>query len=173
MIIEIFTHTPPWVYALFVGLFLLGWQQSRSRNVKQFVIFLLPIGMLVLSFFGVTSSFGYGLFNIFLWLVGICLCALLGLKLFPTSSALYQVETRSFIVPGSWWPLVFIMAIFFTKYAVGVISSIDPELLKNISAALTLSLLYGVFSGAFFTRAIRVLKVKYQGNGVQKKQALG
>lgn len=168
MIIEILTHTPPWVYALFVGLSFLGFQQSRSRNVKQFVLFLLPIGMLVLSFFGVTSSFGYGMFNIFLWLVGICICTLLGLKLFPISSALYQTETRSFIVPGSWWPLVFIMAIFFTKYAVGFISSVNPDLLKNFSVALTLSLLYGVFSGTFFTRAIRVLKVKYQGNGVQQ-----
>ena len=171
MIIEILTHTPIWVYALFIGLSFLGWQQSRSRNVKQFVIFLLPIGMLLLSFFGVTSSFGYDLLNIFFWLVGICICTLLGLKLFPTSSALYQIETRSFIVSGSWWPLVFIMAIFFTKYAVGVIASINPDLLKNISVALTLSLLYGVFSGTFFTRAIRVLKVKYQANGLQQKHA--
>ena len=170
MIIEILAHTPPWVYALFVGLSLLGWQQSRSRKVKQFVVFLLPIGMLALSFVGVTSSFGYDLFNIFIWFVGICLCTLLGLKFFPSSSALYQTETRSFIVPGSWWPLVFIMAIFFTKYAVGVISSINPDLLKNISVALTLSLLYGVFSGTFFTRAIRILKIKYKDkdNGAQQ-----
>lgn len=160
MIFQILSHTPAWVYALFLGLALLGWQQSRSRNVKQLVIFLLPIGMLILSFIEVTSTFGYGSYLILFWLVGVCCCIVVGLKLFPNSPAEYQQETDSFYIPGSWWPMVFIMAIFFTKYGVGVLSSIAPDILNSIVVALGLALLYGVLSGVFFTRAIRVLKTR-------------
>ncbi|MFC6439496.1 DUF6622 family protein [Bowmanella sp. JS7-9] len=162
MIVEILLHTPIWVYGLFIGLTLLGWQQSRSRLVKQPVLFILPAGMLLLSFFGVTSSFGYSFAVMLYWVFGASVCTLSGLKLFPSSSAKYQQATGSFHVPGSWWPSVFIMAIFFTKYAVGVVSSIHPEVFNNLNLVLGLAGLYGVLTGTFFTRAIRVLKVKYR-----------
>ena len=57
MIFEILTHTPLWVYGLFVGLIFVGWQQTHDRFVKQPTLLILPLGMLALSFFGATSSF--------------------------------------------------------------------------------------------------------------------
>jgi hypothetical protein len=52
------------------------------------------------------------------------------------------------------------MAIFFTKYTVGVLTSIKPELFANVALVLSLAAFYGILSGTFIARAIRVLKVK-------------
>lgn len=160
MIIEILTHTPLWVYGLFVGLIFIGWQQTRERYVKQPTLLILPLGMLALSFFGATSSFGYSLTIMLLWLAGIVSSTIIGLLLFSASSASYQAHSASFKVPGSWWPMIFIMAIFFTKYAVGILTSIKPELFANATLVLSLAAFYGILSGTFIARAIRVLKVK-------------
>jgi hypothetical protein len=160
MIIEILTHTPLWVYGLFVGLIFVGWQQTRERHVKQSTLLILPLGMLALSFFGATSSFGYSLTIMLLWLAGVLSSTIIGLLLFSASSASYQAQSASFKVPGSWWPMIFIMAIFFTKYTVGVLTSIKPELFANAALVLSLAAFYGILSGTFIARAIRVLKVK-------------
>lgn len=160
MIIEILTHTPLWVYGLFVGLIFVGWQQTRERYVKQPTLLILPLGMLALSFFGATSSFGYSLTIMLLWLAGVLSSTIIGLLLFSASSASYQALSASFKVPGSWWPMIFIMAIFFTKYTVGVLTSIKPELFANAALVLSLAAFYGILSGTFIARAIRVLKVK-------------
>ncbi|WP_462147546.1 DUF6622 family protein [Pseudoalteromonas gelatinilytica] len=160
MIIEILTHTPLWVYGLFVGLIFVGWQQTRERHVKQSTLLILPLGMLALSFFGATSSFGYSLTIMLLWLAGVLSSTIIGLLLFSASSASYQAQNTSFKVPGSWWPMIFIMAIFFTKYTVGVLTSIKPELFANAALVLSLATFYGILSGTFIARAIRVLKVK-------------
>ncbi|WP_063706920.1 DUF6622 family protein [Pseudoalteromonas gelatinilytica] len=160
MIIEILTHTPLWVYGLFVGLIFVGWQQTRERHVKQSTLLILPLGMLALSFFGATSSFGYSLTIMLLWLAGVLSSTIIGLLLFSASSASYQAQSASFKVPGSWWPMIFIMAIFFTKYTVGVLTSIKPELFANAALVLSLAAFYGILSGTFIARAIRVLKVR-------------
>ncbi|GGE85773.1 DUF6622 family protein [Pseudoalteromonas gelatinilytica] len=160
MIIEILTHTPLWVYGLFVGLIFVGWQQTRERHVKQSTLLILPLGMLALSFFGATSSFGYSLTIMLLWLAGVLSSTIIGLLLFSAPSASYQAQNASFKVPGSWWPMIFIMAIFFTKYTVGVLTSIKPELFANAALVLSLAAFYGILSGTFIARAIRVLKVR-------------
>ncbi|RJF34403.1 DUF6622 family protein [Pseudoalteromonas gelatinilytica] len=160
MIIEILTHTPLWVYGLFIGLIFVGWQQTRERHVKQSTLLILPLGMLALSFFGATSSFGYSLTIMLLWLAGVLSSTIIGLSLFSASSASYQAQNASFKVHGSWWPMIFIMAIFFTKYTVGVLTSIKPELFANAALVLSLAAFYGILSGPFIARAIRVLKVK-------------
>ncbi len=160
MIIEILTHTPLWVYGLFVGLIFVGWKQTRERYVKQPTLLILPLGMLALSFFGATSSFGYSLTIMLLWLAGVLSSTIIGLLLFYASSASYQAQSASFKVPGSWWPMIFIMAIFFTKYTVGVLTSIKPELFANAALVLSLAAFYGILSGTFIARAIRMLKVR-------------
>ena len=42
MVIQILSHTPAWVFALFVFLIMLGVRQNRARIVQALVRFLLP-----------------------------------------------------------------------------------------------------------------------------------
>ena len=51
------------------------------------------------------------------------------------------------------------MGIFTTKYAVGVALSLHPALEHDTLVALGISTLYGVFSGSFIARALRLWRL--------------
>ncbi|MEY4589555.1 MAG: hypothetical protein RL497_1631 [Pseudomonadota bacterium] len=156
MIIEILRHTPKWVFGLFVSLLFLGWQQSRTRVVKKYVIFILPVGMTFLSYFGLESSFGASILTVGLWFLGLILTAYTTYIFLPNPGVFYRRQDASFDIPGSWLPLMLMMAIFFTKYSVGVLATINPELLGLSSVIYFCSIIYGGFSGVFIGRAFSV-----------------
>ena len=159
MIIEILSHTPRWIFALFFGLIYLGFQQSKVRSVtvKRFVI--LPIAMVGLSFSGVWSTFGSGTLALPCWtgamVAGTALAQLLG----SARNVSYSTETRTFKLPGSWLPLFLMMAIFFTKYAVGISLAQNPGLLEIPGFVGIASATYGFWSGIFFGRMVSILNV--------------
>ena len=51
------------------------------------------------------------------------------------------------------------MGIFFTKYAVGVSIGMQPALAHDTSFALTVSTLYGAFSGIFMARTAKLWRL--------------
>lgn len=151
---QIVTHTPIWVFILFVVLLIFGFLQTRKRNVKFIIAYLLPVGMVILSFFGVISSFGFGLLPILLWLVGVLMLSIVGYKLFPLRGIVYNPESKSYAIPGSWASFGVIMLIFFTKYFVAVMKATNVSLVSNSLFVLALCLAYGAFSGFFISRVI-------------------
>lgn len=157
--IQILTHTPVWVFFLFVVLVVFGLQQARSRNVKFFLAYFLPVGMVALSLAGVLSSFGLQAAPVGLWGLGLVATALLLYKLLPLKGARFNQDTGHFFVPGSWVPFVVIMAIFFAKYGVGVMRGFNNPLLLNTSFILCLSFAYGCFSGYFAARALALVSI--------------
>jgi hypothetical protein len=56
-------------------------------------------------------------------------------------------------------PLLLMMGIFFTKYGVGVTLALHPGMRHDASFALAIPVLYGVFSGVFAGRAVRLWKL--------------
>ena len=59
-------------------------------------------------------------------------------------------------------PLALFMGIFITKYAVGVSIGIQASLAHDGTFALTVSTLYGAFSGIFLARAARLWRLALQ-----------
>ncbi len=159
MLIEIITHTPLWVFGLLVLLVYLGWQQSRERVVNKYVIFLLPVGMVALSYFGMLSSFGPNFLPITLWLVSLLVTALIVVTCFTVHGVTYDSNQARYTIQGSWFPFGLMMAIFFTKYAVGVVSALSPDMVNNQIFIVLCSLLYGIFSGIFMARAYSIWHV--------------
>jgi hypothetical protein len=51
------------------------------------------------------------------------------------------------------------MGIFFTKYAVGATLAMHPEIRHDAAFALAVPLMYGLFSGIFAGRALRLWKL--------------
>jgi len=151
---QILSHTPIWVFGLFVVLVVFGLQQTRNRNVKLVLAYFLPAGMIALSLAGVLSSFGVHPVPIALWFIGLVVTTTFIYKLFPLKGVTFHPERKHFFVPGSWLPFVVIMAIFFAKYAVGVMHGLNSPLLANQSFILLLSFAYGCFSGYFASRAV-------------------
>lgn len=159
MIKQILLHTPAWVFALFFILIALGYQQSRSRYVRKNLAFLLPAGMITLSFLGVVTTFGGKPIPLALWGVGLVLFALLGSQYFPIQGSTYNQNERKYFIPGSWIPMLVIMAIYFTKYSVGILTGLQYSFIFHLHFIVITSFVYGCFSGYFAARSITLWRI--------------
>jgi len=159
MISQILANTPKWVFVLFFVLLALGLSQMRTQIKSRKRVLILPFVLLILSLAGVTSAFGISAMPIAAWVVGyIALAGLMGKGLAATGSS-YDSITKKFTVAGSPIPLILMMGIFFLKYFVGASMAMKTGFAADVSFPIIISLLYGVFSGAFAGRALRLLKL--------------
>lgn len=155
--INILTHTPTFVFILFFVLLCLGYLQTRDRKIKAFLAYFLPCIMVSLSLIGVISSFGITAIVLCLWLGGLLSVASLRYLVFPTKGIVYLHEERKFFIPGNWVSFAVIMAIFFTKYTLGVMLAMQIPLAHAAGFVLVMSFIYGAFSGYFAGRAALII----------------
>ena len=155
---ELISHTPTWVFAIFFTLLVLGFIQSKERIVKVKTVFILPIAMIIFSFFGVSSVFGLSILTMSLWALGLVTTLVIGLKLAYPSLVSFSDQSNKLTIPGSWVPLFFMMAIFFTKYFVGFAVARELPIVNEHIFIVLLSLLYGAFSGIFLSRGFVMFK---------------
>ena len=156
-------HIPVWVYFLILGLIALGLQQTRTRHIPMRRLLGINIALTVFTLVGVVQQWrptpwlALGLIS---WsATGVLVAWALGQGPAPAGAS-YDVGTRRFTVPGSWLPLGLFMAIFASKFAVGMLSATAPEALHSLQAAIGISALYGLFSGLLNARALRLLKLQ-------------
>jgi hypothetical protein len=159
---QILSHTPAWVFILFAGLLAFGLLQTRDRSVKKPVAYLLPVAMVALSLSGVQSGFGLKSVPLAAWFAGLLLTTLLVRRAFRQTAMSFVPQQNRFFISGSWVPLVVIMGIFFTRYALAVIQGrmgapVGP------GAAAGLSMLLGAFSGYFVARALALIATAQRG----------
>ncbi len=166
LLIEILNRTPPWVFVLFFALLALGYFQSKSRTLSRGKVSTLPGAMIVLSFYGVLSTFGIAPLGLVFWVLGVAIAVGLGVMLAMPKGVTFSTETQSFFVPGSWLPLALMMAIFFTKYAVGVILARQLPVASEMAFVASVSFCYGFLSGVFLARAIVIWRpaMRYRQN---------
>lgn len=159
MLNQILTHTPVWVFALFAGLVALGLSQMRTREVPLSRAAILPLVMVLLSLMGTLSAFSGSPGSLFSWAAALTLTTVL-LSMNPLSSdTVFHVASKRFTLPGSAVPLALMMAIFFTKYAVGAAVGMNAELAQQPTFTMGASAAYGLFSGAFLSRGLRLWRL--------------
>ena len=156
MFIQIITRTPIWVWAILVLLVWVGLKQTLPRSVSLRRITVLPLVMVVLSLAGVFSAFGSGINALLAWGAGAAIAAAVVMQRNLPPPTQYNAYTQQFQLPGSWTPLVLMMGIFITKYAVGVTLAMHPELVRDELFSQSVPALYGGFSGVFVARAARL-----------------
>jgi hypothetical protein len=159
MLTQILLHTPKWVFVLFATLLWFGARQLLAGSLSLFRATLAPVVMIGLSLYGVVSAFGDAPMTLLAWAV--MALALLGVVLqrpIPRTTR-YDAASRRFHVAGTAVPLALMMGVFFTKYAVGAMLAIHPELANQAAFATGVSALYGVFTGAFAARTIRLWRL--------------
>lgn len=159
MIAQILINTPLWVWGLLALLLVLGLSQTRTRSVGMARITLLPLGLAAFSLYGTVSAFGASPTVLGSWLAATVLLLLIVMQMPRPAGAHYDSAARRFQRPGSWVPMALIMGIFLTKYAVGVSLVLHPELKANASFSLAVGTLYGVFSGIFAGRSLRLIRL--------------
>lgn len=161
-IVDIVRQTPLWVGGLLAGLLWLGFSATRARDVHIGRLIVMPVAMGGLALWGVYSAFG-GTGNVvaLLGLWALCYAAVLaiGTRLAPPPGTRWDGATRSFHLPGSWMPLALIMAVFLMKYCIGVQLAMEPSLAHDNGFALAVTGLYGLLSGLFAARTLRVLRL--------------
>jgi hypothetical protein len=165
MLTQILTYTPRWVFALFLALLVLGVQQMFTRRVTLRRVLLLPVAMTGLSVWGVVSAFSGQALALPAWFAGAALAAGVLVQTPLPAGVHYDAARRSFQLPGSVVPLVLMMGVFFTKYAVGVTLAQAPQLASHTDFALAVTALYGLFTGLFVGRAARLWRLA-AGNAV-------
>jgi len=159
MIGPILASTPLWVWFLLAGLLWLGIGMTQGKTSSASRAAIMPVVMTGLSLWGTISAFGRSeLFGyvLLVWAVAtVVLAAAVG-RMSPPAGMRYDASNRRFTVPGSWVPLVLILGIFLVKYVVGVEVAMQPALAHDDSYSLTYAAIYGVSSGIFTGRAIRL-----------------
>ena len=101
--VQILSHTPIWVYALFLVLLGFGLMQTRTRTVTKIPALLLPVGMIALSLAGIKSSFGFTTIPLAAWAWPWPLQPFLDT---PFSEIRGFATTQRTVFPGHWVPLV-------------------------------------------------------------------
>lgn len=159
MLIQILARTPAWVFVLLAALLALGLSQVRARQVTLNRAIALPTAMLALSGWGVVSAFGAGAGPLATWLLAGLITGSLVFRRPAHPGVRYDAMQRRIQLPGSWMPLMLILGIFCTKYAVGVSLAMQPSLSVDSGFALPVSAAYGAFSGVFAGRALSLLRL--------------
>ena len=159
MILGILKHTPLWVWPLFAGLLYAGYVQSRTRSVPLARLVILPAVLISLSVYAVFSGFGPNPVALGGWFAAAALVVAINHAWRRPKGASYSTGTRTFTVPGSWWPLAVIVAIFFTRYAVTVLLVMNGELREVAAFAGATSFVYGLSSGFFLARTLGLARL--------------
>lgn len=159
MLSQILVHTPTWVFALFAALVALGLSQMRTREVPLSRAAILPLVMVLLSLMGTLIAFPGSFWALTSWAAVLALTTWL-LSLKPMASGtVFHATSKRFTLPGSAVPLALMMGIFFTKYAVGASMGMNAELAHLPAFAIAASATYGLFSGAFLSRGLRLWRL--------------
>ncbi len=159
MVMQILANTPMWVWALLAALLVLGFSQTRQRESGLPRVVILPVAMTALSVSGIVSAFGATPAVLGAWLAAALIVATLVLQRAVPAGTAYDAATRQFTLPGSWMPMLLILGIFLTKYAVGAATAMQPLLKLEPLFALGVTTLYGIFSGLFAGRTLRLIRL--------------
>ena len=110
--------------------------------------------MLAISF---ASMNGHGLLGAGVW--GVWIAGMLAAVLVPWTAGNGEIvvnrEAGTILQPGSWTPLLLMIAIFATKYTVAVMSAMHPEMQHQMLFVVITNGLFGVFNGVFVGRLLR------------------
>lgn len=164
----ILQRTPGWVWLLLAGLLALGASQLVARRVSLARTLVLPVAMTTLAGWGITSAFaatGTPALPLTAWLaVAALVCAALWRwQPHPAAGTRYDAAARRFHLPGSALPLLLILAVFCNKYAVGVETALAPAHAADTVLALAVAAVYGLFTGVFLVRALRLWRLAHAG----------
>jgi uncharacterized membrane protein len=171
MIVQILSNTPLWVWPLLAALIWLGLSQAKARTASFTRITVVPLAMTAFSLWGTVSAFGaspmFG-YVMLAWMFGTAVMLAVVAPMEVPRGTTYDVESRTFGLPGSWAPMLLILGIFLIRYSVGATLTFQPGLARDGLFPLVAGALYGLFSGIFAGRAARLWRLAFQATPLGK-----
>ncbi|MEO6918351.1 MAG: DUF6622 family protein [Collimonas sp.] len=159
MFAQIISHTPLWVWALLAFLVYRGVLASVDREATLKKLSIIPLVMLALSWEGISSHFGITPLTLACWLLPAGIAASLSWLFFRKDRVTAHPDRGVVFQRGSWLPLMLMMGIFLTKYTVGVLLAMHPELVRDPVFTAVVCSLYGIFNGMFIGRLSRIVSL--------------
>lgn len=152
---QIFTHTPIWVWALLAFLVQRGYVMSQDRQLSVRKACLLPVIMLAWSVYGVVQLGDISLVVAY----SIVCVAIAGLRLKLTGkfAQSYDATTQMLTVKGSWLPMLVILAIFLGKYVYNIALAMQPGLQQSTQFVWVCQLLFALASGYFLANLMQTI----------------
>lgn len=159
MLKQIILNTPLWVWAILAFLMYRGISAAANREVPFNRIFIIPLVMLGLSLHGIASAFGISSDIALSW-AGFAVVTTAWARRRPLDDKTVAYPGRGVIFrPGSWAPLMLMMGVFFTKYAVAVTLVMHPAYKQHAGFVVAICALYGVFNGLFIGNVWREMSL--------------
>jgi hypothetical protein len=163
MLQQIIIKTPVWVWALLAFLVYRGLVASVDRVSSLRATFLIPLVMLGLSVQGIATTFATDALAMPVWFAALLAGTALTWSLVDPSRISADPAKGTIRQPGSWIPLMLMMGIFLTKYAVAIMLAVHPEFKQQAMFVASVCTLYGLFNGIFLGRLLRIVAV-YRGS---------
>jgi hypothetical protein len=157
MIIRILEHTPVWVWIVLAGVVALGYLQTRDREVSRSRALILPWAFVLLSLSAVSFGAGGLPLPLLVWGLGFTGAWSFGRRFVAVRGASWAAATERFHVPGSWLPMLLMVALFLSRYVFGVVATLSPALRADAGFIALTSLAYGTFAGLFWARGRSLL----------------
>ena len=157
VVAQVIRHTPSYVWGILLALVAFGALQWRDHIVSRARPALAPIGLGAFSLWGVTMAFGAHPTVIVAWLAGGAL-ALAANRWLRWPRDVTPTADGRFALRASPWPLIAMLSVFSLRYAVAVTLVFHRDWAAHARFSLPLALVYGVLSGLFAARALRILR---------------
>jgi len=157
VVAQVIRHTPSYVWGILLALVAFGALQWRDHIVSRARLALAPIGLGAFSLWGVTMAFGAHPTVIVAWLAGGAL-ALAANRWLRWPRDVTPTADGRFALRASPWPLIAMLSVFSLRYAVAVTLVFHRDWAAHAGFSLPLALVYGVLSGLFAARALRILR---------------
>jgi hypothetical protein len=158
---NVLVHAPLWVWPLLAALIWLGLRATRPRRVAGSALFVWPAVMAVLTVFSLASTYGGAPLALASWLAGMAAAILVGrLSGRGAAGARYDAATGRFALPGSWVPLMLMLAVFASRFAIGVARARTPQLVDTPAFLAAVGLVLGALSGTFTARTLALAALR-------------
>jgi len=143
------SHTPIWVYVLFVYLISRGLKALRPGEVPLGKLAMIPGIFMMVGIGTLATRFGLTASVYIIWLAAIAAGAGAGWMLLSRKDILVDRSRGVIFRPADYTVLPLILASFAIKYAFGAVGFLDPELVHQASFGMIQGAMYGFFSGIF------------------------
>ncbi|QLR44295.1 hypothetical protein HV346_17210 [Enterobacter sp. RHBSTW-00994] len=155
LIIGILTHTPVWVWVLFVFLISRGIKARKPATVALEKLAIIPAIFLIWDIYDLLMYRQLNVTNSALWIAGILAGAALGYVMIKHARVVRAPQPRSIYRQADYSALPFMMLAFLVKYVLGVMNSLSPETLLQPAMSAFAIVSGGLFAGVFMGKFVR------------------
>ena len=153
------SHTPIWVWVLFVFLISRGVKARKPATVTLEKLAIIPSIFLIWDIYDLVIYRQLSVATIALWMAGILAGAATGYVLIKPTAINRAAAPRSIFRQADYTALPFMMLAFGVKYVLGVMNALSPQALQQPAMSALAIVSGGVFAGVFigkFTRYVGV-----------------